>query len=369
MNCCLRICATALFAFLHGTAAARADIVIATAGPITGQYAAFGEQMRRGAAMAVADINAGGGVNGEMLVLEVGDDGCDPKQAVAVAEKMVAKGIKLMAGHFCSGASIPAAKVYEAAGIVEISPASTNPTFTDEGGWNVARVVGRDDAQGTAAGKFLATKYRDKKIAILDDKSTYGKGLADAARQALNAAGVTEAFNESYTTGEKDYTALVSRLKDVDAVYIGGTHIEAGLILRQMRQQGVVAQMVGGDALVTDEFWTIAGDAGEGTLMTFAPDPQKFAAAGEVVEKFKAAGYNPEGHTLYAYAAIQAWAQAAAATGGTDGRKIAEWLRAGNTLKTVIGDIALDAKGDVKDAAIVWYKWSGGKYAEDASIQ
>ena len=356
---------------LAGPAVAGADILVGTAGPMQGQYAVFGEQLKRGAAMAVADINAAGGVNGEMLVLEVGDDGCDPKQAVAVAEKMVAKGIKVMAGHFCSGASIPASKVYEAAGIPQISPASTNPKFTDEGGWNVARVVGRDDAQGMAAGKFLAAKYRDKKIAIIDDKSAYGKGLADETRKSLNAAGVTEVLNESYIAGEKDYAALVSKLKDagVDVVYVGGTHIEAGLILRQMRQQGVGALMVSGDALVTDEFWTIAGDAGEGTLMTFAPDPRKFAAAREVVEKFKAAGYNPEGHTLYAYAAIQAWAQAAAATGGTDGRKIAEWLRAGNTLKTVIGDIALDAKGDVKDAPHVWYKWSGGKYAEDASIQ
>jgi len=359
------------FAAVLSASTALADISIGVAGPITGQYAAFGEQLKRGADMAVADINAAGGVNGEKLVLEVGDDACDPKQAVAVANQMVSKGIKFMAGHFCSGSSIPASKVYEEEGILQITPASTNPKFTDEGGWNTHRVVGRDDAQGLVAGNFLAKNYKDKKIAIVDDKSAYGKGLADETRKSLNAAGVTEVLNESYTAGEKDYTALVSKLKDagVDVVYVGGYHTEGGLILRQMREQGLGAQMISGDAFNTEEFWTITGDAGEGMIFTFAPDPQKFDAAKAVVEKFKAAGYNPEGYTLYAYAAIQAWAQGVAATGGTDGKKIAEWLRAGNTLHTVIGDISLNEKGDVKDAVYVWYKWSGGKYAEDPSIK
>ncbi len=359
------------FAVALSASTALADITIGVAGPITGQYAAFGEQLKRGAEMAVADLNAAGGVNGEKLVLEVGDDACDPKQAVAVANQMVSKGIKVMAGHFCSGSSIPASKVYEEEGILQITPASTNPKFTDEGGWNTHRVVGRDDAQGLVAGNFLAKTFKDKKIAIIDDKSAYGKGLADETRKALNAAGVTEVLNESYTAGEKDYTALVSKLKDagVDVVYVGGYHTEGGLILRQMREQGLGAQMVSGDAFNTEEFWTITGDAGEGMIFTFAPDPQKFDAAKAVVDKFKAAGYNPEGYTLYAYAAIQAWAQGVAATGGTDGKKIAKWLRAGNTLKTVIGDLSLNEKGDVKDAVYVWYKWSGGKYAEDPSIK
>ena len=129
------------------------------------------------------------------------------------------------------------------------------------------------------------------------------------------------------------------------------------------------ALMVSGDAFNTEEFWTITGDAGEGMIFTFAPEPRNNQAAKEVVDKFKAAGYDPEGYTLYEYAAIQAWAQGATATGGTDSKKIAEWLRAGNTFKTVLGDLSLDAKGDVKDAKYVWYKWTAGKYAEDPSLQ
>jgi branched-chain amino acid transport system substrate-binding protein len=353
------------------TSTAWADIQVATVGPITGQYASFGEQMKRGAEMAVADINASGGILGEQLVLSVGDDACDPKQAVAVANQMVSKGVKFVDGHFCSGSSIPASKVYEEEGILQITPASTNPKFTDEGGWNVHRVCGRDDAQGIVAGNFLAKHYGDKKIAILNDKSAYGKGLADETAKALHAAGGKEAMSESYTAGEKDYTALVSKLKEagIDVVYVGGYHTEAGLILRQLREQGSKAQLVSGDALVTDEFWTITGPAGEGTLMTFAPDPQQFPSAQEVVKKFKDSGYNPEGYTLYTYAAMQAYKQAAEAVKSTDSKKIAEWLRAGNTVNTVLGDITMNEKGDIKDAKYVWYVWKDGKYAEDPSIQ
>ena len=204
--------AAGLLAALSGVPA-YAEITVATAGPMTGQYASFGQQMKAGAEMAVADINAKGGVLGEMLKLEVGDDACDPKQAVAVANEMVGKGVVYMAGHFCSGSSIPASKVYEEEGIIQVSPASTNPKLTDEGGPNVFRVCGRDDQQGEVAGKFLAGVYRSMNIAIVHDKTAYGKGLADATMASMNKYGKKETLYEAYTAGEKDYTALVSKLK------------------------------------------------------------------------------------------------------------------------------------------------------------
>ena len=206
----------------------------------------------------------------------------------------------------------------------KFSGASTNPVFTEKGLWNTHRVCGRDDAQGIVAGNFLAKNYAGKKIAIIDDKSPYGKGLADETRKALNAAGQTEALNESYTAGEKDYTALVSKMKDagIEAVYVGGYHTEGGLILRQMREQGMSAQMVSGDAFNTEEFWTITGTAGEGMIFTFAPEPRNNPAAKEVVEKFKAAGYDPEGYTLYEYAAIQAWARLLQLRAGPTARRL-----------------------------------------------
>jgi branched-chain amino acid transport system substrate-binding protein len=359
------------FAAALSASSALADITIATVGPITGQLAALGEQYKRGAEMAVADINAAGGINGEKLVLEIGDDACDPKQAVAVANQMASKGVKFVAGHLCSGSSIPASKVYEEEGILQITPASTNPKFTDEGGWNVARVCGRDDAQGLVAGNFLAKHYAGKKVAIIDDKSAYGKGLADATKAAMGAAGLKEVMAESINPGEKDYSALVSKMKDagIDAVYMGGYHPEGALILKQLREQGSQAQMLSGDSMNNKEFWTIAGEAAKGMIFTFAPEPRSIPEAKDLVAKFKAANYDPEGYTLYTYAAIQMYAQAAAATKSTDSKALSAWLRAGNEMKTVLGPIKLDAKGDLIGAKYVWYKFDNGNYAQDDSIQ
>ncbi|MBD8890324.1 branched-chain amino acid ABC transporter substrate-binding protein [Roseibium litorale] len=344
--------------------AAFADIVIATAGPMTGQYASFGAQMKAGAEQAVADINAAGGVNGEKLVLEVGDDACDPKQAVAVANQMVGKGVVFMAGHFCSGSSIPASAVYAEEGIIQISPASTNPKFTDERpGPGVFRVCGRDDQQGQVAGTFLATEFKDKNIAIIQDKTAYGKGLADATKEVMNGLGKKEALYEAYTAGEKDYTALVSKLKseNIDVVYVGGYHTEAGLIKRQMVDQGMDTILVSGDALVTDEYWSITGPAGEGTLMTFSPDPRKNAEAKPVVEALEKAGKTAEGYALYTYAAIQAWADAVKAAGSTDYEAVTKALDAGD-FDTVLGKLSFDDKGDVTLPGYVWYVWKDGKY-------
>ena len=362
------LAAVAVAAFAAVPAMAQ-DLVVATAGPITGQYAAFGEQMKRGAEMAVADINAKGGVLGKKLKLEVGDDACDPKQAVAVANQMVGKKIVFMAGHFCSSSSIPASAIYNESGILQMTPASTNPALTEDAAnkkWtNVFRTCGRDDAQGLVAGKFLASQYKGRKVAIIHDKSAYGKGLADETKKAMNAAGLNEVMYEAVTQGDKDFTALVSKMKaaGVDAMYLGGYHTEAGLLVRQSREQGLNALLVSGDALVTDEFWKITGPAGQGTLMTFAPDPRKLKTAADVVKKFQAAKYDPEGYTLYTYAAFQAWAAAAAKAGSTDVGKVSAALR-GMSVDTVLGKLAWDAKGDVKDAAYVWYVFKDGKYNE-----
>ncbi len=344
--------------------AAYADIAIATAGPMTGQYATFGAQMKAGAEQAVEDINAAGGVLGEKLVLEIGDDACDPKQAVAVANQMVGKGIKLMAGHFCSGSSIPASQVYSEEGIVQISPASTNPKFTEERpGPGIFRVCGRDDQQGQVAGKFLAEHFKDKNVAIINDKTAYGKGLADETQKYMEEAGKKPALVESYTAGEKDYTALVSKLKqeNIDVLYVGGYHTEAGLMARQMRDQGMDTVLVSGDALVTDEYWQITGDAGEGTLMTFSPDPRKNPDAAPLVEKFRAKGVEPEGYVLYTYAAIQAWAEAAKQAGSTDFDAVVKALNTGD-FTTVLGSLRFDDKGDVTLPGYVFYEWKGGKY-------
>src|SRR5215468_9554716 len=181
-------------------------ITIGMAGPITGDLAEFGAQMKSGAEQAVKDINAAGGVLGQQLKLEVGDDQCDPKQAVAVANDLVSKGVVFVAGHFCSGSSIPASAVYHEEGILQITPASTNPKFTEDpaaAGWGtVFRTCGRDDQQGAFAGPWIAQNYKGKNVAVIDDKSTYGKGLADLTREAMNKAGLKEVLDDEITAGD-----------------------------------------------------------------------------------------------------------------------------------------------------------------------
>ena len=348
-----------------GSLSVKADITVASAGPMTGQYASFGQQLKAGAEMWLKHVNKKGGINGEKVKLEIGDDACDPKQAVAVANKFAGQGVAYVAGHFCSGSSIPASAVYNEEGIIQVSPASTNPAFTDKGGKYTFRVCGRDDQQGEVAGKFLADNYKGKKVAILHDKTAYGKGLADATRKNMKKAGLKDAMYEAYTAGEKDYSALVSKLKanNIDAVYLGGYHTEGGLIVRQMRDQGMSTKLISGDALVTAEYWDITGDAGEGTLMTFSPDPRNNPAAADVVKEFKAAGIEPEGYVLYSYAALQVFEQAAMQAGSNDPAKVLKVMRKGK-FDTVIGSLSFDKKGDVSLPGYVFYEWSKGNYKE-----
>lgn len=346
-----------------GAGAAAAQIKIAVNGPITGQLASFGEQLKRGGEMAIADLNAKGGIMGQKVTLVVGDDQCDPKQAVAVANKAVQEKVNVVIGHFCSGSSIPASDVYKEEGILQISPASTNPVFTDRKYPNTFRVCGRDDQQGMVAGDFIIDRYKGKRVAVIHDKTQYGKGLADETKKRLNAKGVQEVAYEAITAGEKDYSALVSKLKaaNVEVVYFGGYHPEAGLIVRQSREQGFGATFISGDALVDKQFWSIAGKAGQGTLMTFDADPRKIPANKAIVDKFKAQGYDPEGYTLYTYAAVQVYAQAVEAAKSTKFADVKKAMNAGK-FQTVLGQLSFDAKGDVTTPAYKVYVWKDGNY-------
>jgi branched-chain amino acid transport system substrate-binding protein len=358
----------AAFASAAGLAKAQ-DIKIAVVGSITGFNAVKGEQMKRGAEMAVKDINAKGGVLGKSLDLIVADDACDPKQAVAAANDVVGKGVVFVAGHNCSSASIPASAVYHEAGVLQMTPASTNTALTDDAakkGWNnVFRTCGRDDVQGALAGRYLADHYKGKRVAIVHDETAYGKGVADETMKAMNAAGLKQTMDEAVTRGDRDFSALISKMKEanIDVIYYGGYPAEAGLIVRQARDQGLKAQFIGADALVNQEYWKIAGPAGDGTLMTFPPDPRNVPAAWAVVDKFKAEGYNPEGYTLYTYAAIQAFAQAAEKAKSVNVDDLSKALHS-MTAHTVVGPLTWDKKGDVIDSKYVFYVWKNGTYAE-----
>jgi branched-chain amino acid transport system substrate-binding protein len=354
----LAIAAAALVA----ASSASAQLKIGVAGPLTGPNAAFGAQLKNGAEQAASDINAKGGILGQTVQLVFGDDASDPKQGVSVANKLSGEGVKFVIGHFNSGVTMPASEVYQENGIYVITPSATNPKITERGMWNVFRTCGRDDQQGQVAGKYILDNFKGKKIAIIHDKTTYGQGLADETKKAINAGGMKEVLYEGINLGEKDFSALVSKIKaaGADLVYWGGLHTEGGLIVRQMRDQGVKAPLMGGDGITSDEFASIGGPGVEGTLMTFGPDPRKNPAAAEVVKAFAGKNINPEAYTLYSYAALQVIAKSAADAKSLDPKKVAEATKSGKPFNTVIGDLAYDNKGDIKRLDYVMYTWKKG---------
>ena len=358
----LLLSSIALGAIVAFSGVANAQIKFGVAGPITGPNAAFGAQLKNGTEQAIEDINAAGGINGQKIVLSIGDDVSDPKQGVSVANKFVGDGVKFVVGHFNSGVTMPASEVYAENGILMISPSATNPKITERGLWNTFRTCGRDDQQGEVAAAYIAKNFKDKKIAVIHDKTTYGQGLADETRKGLTKAGIKDVLYEGINAGEKDFSALISKIKSVGADYIywGGLHTEGGLIVRQMRDQGVKAVLISGDGITTDEFATIGGPGVEGTLMTFPPDPQKRPEAAAVVKKFEAKNFKPEAYTLYSYAAVQVMAEGAKRANSTDPKKIADALKGGAAVKTVIGDLSFDKKGDITRPDYTMYTWKKG---------
>jgi branched-chain amino acid transport system substrate-binding protein len=345
------------------SSAAQAQIKLGVAGPITGPNAAFGAQLVNGADQAVADINAAGGILGQKLQIVTGDDVSDPRQGVSVANKFVGEGIKFVVGHFNSGVSIPASEVYAENGVVQITPASTNPRLTERGLQTIFRTCGRDDQQGEIAGTYIVNNFKGKKIAVLHDKTPYGKGLADETKKVMNKAGVQEVLYEGVNPGEKDFSALVSKLKasGIEMAYWGGLHTELGLIIRQMRDQGLNTVAMGADGIVSEEFASIGGPGVAGTKMTFPPDPRNRPEVKEIVQRFQEQRkFNPEAYTLYSYAAVEVIKQAAEKAGSLDPKKVAEVMHSGMTFKTVVGDIAYDKKGDRTRPDYVTYTWKAG---------
>jgi branched-chain amino acid transport system substrate-binding protein len=351
-----------LAAALAVSGVASAQIKMGVAGPITGPNAAFGAQLTMGTQQAVDDINKAGGILGQQITLEQGDDVSDPKQGVSVANKFVGDGVKFVVGHFNSGVTIPASDVYSENGVLFITPSATNPKVTDRMLWDAFRTCGRDDQQGMLWAEYARDKLKGKKIAVVHDKTTYGKGLADAALDNMHKFGIKEVLYEGVNTGEKDYSAIVSKIKESGADFVmwGGLHTEGGLIIRQMRDQGMKTVMISGDGITDNEFAQIGGPGVEGTLMSFGPDPRNNPTAKDIVAEFKAKNFDPEAYTLYSYAAVQIMKQAAEKAKSLDPKKVAEAMHSGMTFHTVIGDIAYDKKGDRTSVDYVWYVWQKG---------
>ena len=350
-------------------ASAQEDIVIAVAGPITGQLATIGDQFKTGAQAAADAINAAGGVGGRQIKLSIQDDVCDPKQAVSVANRIVAEGIKFIDGHACSGSSIPASAVYAEAGVLMMSPASSNPLLTDDAaknGWpTIMRLYTRDDAQGAFIGPWIAEKYKGKNVVILHDKSAYGQGVADAVKATMNTGGLNEVMYEGINAGDKDYSALVTKMKELkaDVVYFGGYHPEAGLILRQSAEQGFKFQLIMPDL---DRLARILAGRRPGR----GRHDVRLPVGPAVKTRSQGSGREDQGRRFRAgrlhavlLRGVQALPRASSAPAATIRRRSPTALKNGTPINTVVGPITFDEKGDIKDATYDINQWHDGKYA------
>ncbi|QJD58861.1 branched-chain amino acid ABC transporter substrate-binding protein [Pseudomonas sp. gcc21] len=351
--------AVAAMAGTSGFVMAADTIKIALAGPVTGPVAQYGDMQFIGAKMAIDRINAAGGVKGSQLEGMVFDDACDPKQAVAVANRIVNEDIQFVVGHLCSSSTQPASDIYEDEGILMITAASTSPEITERGYELIFRTIGLDSLQGPTAGKYIVEQVKPKKVAVVHDKQQYGEGIATAVRDVLNENNIDVALFEGITAGDKDFSALISRLRqsDVDFVYFGGYHPELGLILRQAREQGLKATFMGPEGVGNTDITAIAGEAAEGMLVTlpkaFDEDPKN----ADLVKAFKDKNEDPSGAFVFpAYAAVQVIADGIKLADSTDPFDVAEALRS-NSFETPTGTLSFDEKGDLKDFNFVVYEW------------
>jgi branched-chain amino acid transport system substrate-binding protein len=352
-----------LAAAIAGTAPARADVVIGVAVPRSGAYVAVGEQVLRGVQAAARDANAKGGLDGQTIVLDVQDDACDSNRAVAVANHYATQDVRLVVGHVCSNASLAASEVYAANGTVMITAASVAAKLTDRGLPTIFRVCGRDDDQAKLSATVLAERFRDKKIAILNDLTPGSRNLAAATKENLNRIGINEAIATAFAAGDADDAALADRLKEagIAVAYYGGDAREMGRLVRISAERGFKPQWFGTSAIATQEFATIAGPASNGVLMTFYLDPRRKPEAAAVVAAFKAEGVDPEGSTIYGYAALQALVAAGNFAHTTESKRIAATLHA-ERFDLVLGSVGFDGKGDVTAQGYVLYVWNDGTF-------
>ena len=339
-------------------------IRIGAAGPMTGDQSKMGIDLRNGVELAVTEWNEKGGVLGKKIQLVPGDDQADPKQAVSIANKFINQKVRAVVGHWNSNCSINASTYYQNANIVAISPASTNPRLTRQGYKTIFRVCGTDDQQGGVAAEFVLKTLKPKRVAILHDKTTYGQGLADYFKKAVEDK-VSVVFYDGIQTKDPDYKAVLTSMKEKkpDVYFFGGVYPEAGRLVRQAREVGMNVPMITGDGVYDPTFISIAGKSAEGTYVTFGRDPSGLPTSKSFNEKYTAKFGAPGPYSIYAYDAANIILTAIQQTGSTDGPAMADYISK-NTFHGAFGDISFDQNGDVTKAPYVVWQVSDGKFVE-----
>ena len=371
--------AAAVLSLSTGLAMAQSVVTIAHVGPTSGAIAHLGKDNENGAIMAVEELNAAGvTIGGQKVTLKLmtEDDGADPKQGTAVAQKLADAKVAGVIGHLNSGTSIPASKIYSDAGIPQISPSATNPKYTRQGFKTTFRVVADDTQLGGTLGKYAVKTLHGKAIAVIDDRTAYGQGVAEEFSKAVVASGGTIVAKEFTTDKATDFNAILTTIKGKkpDVVFFGGMDAVAGPMLRQMKSLGISAKFMGGDGICSTELVKLAGDA--------VTDNQVFCAEAGGVEgkakegmedfkkKFKAKfGADVQVYAPYVYDSVKIMVAAMVKAGSSDPAKYLPALAATKDFKGVTGPIGFDAKGDIVGGALTLRTIKGGKLEELAVIR
>jgi branched-chain amino acid transport system substrate-binding protein len=348
--------------------AAPVAIKIGHVAPLTGGIAHLGKDNENGARLAVDEINAAGGLKiGDRtftLELVAEDDKADPKEGTLAAQKLVDAGVVAVVGHLNSGTTIPASKIYSDASIAQISPSATNPKYTEQGFKTAFRVVANDNQQGAVLANYAAGELKAKTIAIIDDRTAYGQGLADVVERVAKEKGLKVVAREFTTDKATDFNAILTKVRAAkpEVVMYGGMDATAGPMAKQMKQLGIKSKFLAGDGVCSPEFIKLAGDAGEGMLCSMAGEAvEKLAKGEEFKTKYKAKfNQDVQIYSPYSYDAVHVIAEAIKRAGGPDKPKIAAEV-AKTDHPGVTGQIAFDEKGDIKNGAISMFVVKQGK--------
>ncbi len=350
-------------------AAAPAEVLkIGHVAPLTGGIAHLGKDNENGARMAVDEINAAGGleVGGKKYKLELlaEDDKADPKEGTLAAQKLVDAGVVAVVGHLNSGTSIPASKIYADANVVQVSPSATNPKLTEQGFKTTFRVVANDNQQGSVLANYAATEMKAKTIAIVDDRTAYGQGLADVVEKVAKEKGLKVVAREFATDKTTDFNAILTKIRAAkpDVVMYGGMDATAGPMAKQMKQLGIKSKLLAGDGVCSPEFIKLAGDAADILTCSMAGEAvEKLAKGEEFKAKYKAKfNQDVQIYSPYSYDAVYVIADAIKRAGKVDKAAIVAAMPATN-YTGVTGQIAFDEKGDIKNGAISMFTVKDGK--------
>ncbi len=355
---------------LGGNAYAQDAVVkIGHVGPTSGGIAHLGKDNENGARMAIDDLNAKGvTIGGKKVKFELlaEDDAGDPKQGTAVAQKLVDSKVQGVIGHLNSGTSIPASKIYSDAGIPQISPSATNPKFTRQGFKTTFRVVADDVHLGGTLGRYAVNTLKGKSIAVIDDRTAYGQGVAEEFAKAVKASGGAIAETQFTTDKATDFTAILTSIKakKPDVVFFGGMDAVAGPMIRQMKQLGINAKFLGGDGICSNELPKLAAGAIADGQVVCAEAGGVDDAGKPALDKFKADfkkkfGTDVQIYSPYVYDALNVMVAAMVKAGSSDPAKYLPVLAKTEGYKGVTGTISFDEKGDVKNGALTLYTYKG----------